>query len=431
LSQEIRYAGNITPRLSGVVGVHAISQSLWTSPFHLEESGSDQWRFSQSSNTATAAANWKTPGLLDGYGIKTYSILNTSSSAVFGQVDWEVIKGLHVLPGLRYNADSKKLSYTRETFGGLQTTNAALLAIKRGVYSDQAFKANVNNTNVTGQITVAFKASDKINTYATYSTSYKPIGVNLGGLPSNADGTPKTELATIKPEYVTHYEFGLKTTPFQHATANITFYNTDIKDYQTNVQSPELGVNRGYLANAEKVRVVGAEFDGSVKAGKHLIFNTAVAYTEGKYISFTNAPLPLEETGKTENGVQVAFKDISGGDLPGISKWAGSVGAEAVTNHLKFVGQEGKFFLAIDGYYRSAFSSSPTPSKYLNISEYGLVNARLGFRATAGFSAFIWGRNILNKNYFEQLLPAAGNAGHYGAVLGDPQTYGITLRYSF
>ena len=29
-------------------------------------------------------------------------------------------------------------------------------------------------------------------------------------------------------------------------------HNSDIKDYQTNVQSPEIGVNRGYLANAEE-----------------------------------------------------------------------------------------------------------------------------------------------------------------------------------
>jgi iron complex outermembrane receptor protein len=37
---------------------------------------------------------------------------------------------------------------------------------------------------------------------------------------------------------------------------------------------------------------------------------------------------------------------------------------------------------------------------------------------------------LLDKDYFEQLLPAGGNAGHYAAVLGDPRTWGITLRYS-
>jgi iron complex outermembrane receptor protein len=37
---------------------------------------------------------------------------------------------------------------------------------------------------------------------------------------------------------------------------------------------------------------------------------------------------------------------------------------------------------------------------------------------------------VLNQNYFEQLLPGAGSAGQYAAVLGDPRTYGITLRHA-
>ncbi|HLA52810.1 MAG TPA: hypothetical protein VK618_05885, partial [Flavitalea sp.] len=69
--------------------------------------------------------------------------------------------------------------------------------------------------------------------------------------------------------------------------------------------------------------------------------------------------------------------------------------------------------------------------RFLNIDGYTLVNGRLGFRSTEGLSFFVWGRNLLDKEYFEQLLPAAGNAGHYAAVLGDPITFGITFRYSF
>jgi iron complex outermembrane recepter protein len=55
----------------------------------------------------------------------------------------------------------------------------------------------------------------------------------------------------------------------------------------------------------------------------------------------------------------------------------------------------------------------------------------LGFEADEVHTMFIWVRNLLNKNYLKQLLPAAGNAGHFAAVLGDPQTLGITLRYTY
>lgn len=419
-SQEIRYAGNFSKRLSGVIGVFALGQDLQSDPVQIEESGSAQWRFSQNSTSEL----WKTPGLFEGYGTKTTSRLKSFGGAVFGQIDWAITNRLHLLPGIRYNYDRKEVDYRRQTYGGLETADPALIALKNAVYTNQAFTANAEESNVSGQLTLSFKATKQINTFATYSNSYKPIGVNLGGLPT-ANGEILIDLARIKPEYVTHFEAGVKTTPSSRSTLNVVFHHTEIKDFQTQVQTAEVGVNRGYLANAEKVRVYGLELDANVRVSRHLSFNGAVAYTDGKYVSFKNAPVPLEETGGP-----AAFKDISGGDLPGISKWAGSLGGELNTKGV-FMENEGNYFLALDAYYRSDFSSSASPSAYLNIEGYALLNARIGFRTSRGVSAFLWARNLLNQDYFEQLLPAAGNAGHYAGVLGDQRTYGVTLRYAF
>ncbi|TDE54257.1 TonB-dependent receptor [Flavobacterium sp. GT3P67] len=418
ITQEVRYAGQLISKVSGVVGVFFIDQTSKTDG--TEESGNAQWRFAQS----TTSALWKTPGLFEGYGIKTDASIRSSSAAVFGQLDWAITDRLHVLPGLRYNFDKKDADYSRKTYGGLQTTDPALLALKKLVYSDQAFTSNTDNTDFSGNLTVSFKATDKINAYATYAKSYKPVGVNVAGLPTNSSGQPLLDLAVIKPEKVNHYEIGVKTSPFKNSILNLTFFNTDIKDFQTNVQAAELGVNRGYLANADKVRVSGAELDASIIVNNHLTINGAVTYTDGKYIKFTNAPLPLEET-----GASVAFKDVSGTNLPGASKWAGSLGGE-LSDNAKFFGNSGKIFIAVDSYARSEFSSSPSASKYLIVQGYALFNARLGFRATDGFSVQFWGRNLLNKDYYEQLLPAGGNTGQYAGVIGDQRTYGITLKYS-
>jgi iron complex outermembrane recepter protein len=420
-SQEIRYSGKFTSRLSGVIGVFGIAQELKTDPVHIEESGSAQWRFSQSSTSAL----WRTPGLFDGYGIKTTSALNTLSGAAFAQLDWEIINNVHLLPGIRYNYDEKKVDFSRQTYGGLQTKDPALIALKNAVYTNQEFNAYVSKNNVSGQVTLSYKPINTINVFATYSTSFKPVGVNLGGLPANGDNSPMTDLAVIKPEYVTHFEVGAKTTPITGLTVNAAFHRTEIKDYQTQVQTAQLGVNRGYLANAEKVRVTGFELDANIKVNKHLLFYGAGSYTEGKYVTFTNAPVPLEET-----GAPAAFKDISGGQLPGISKWTGSLGGEVSLPGV-LLDNAGKYYISADTYYRSSFSSSPSPSQYLNIKGYALFNARIGFQAAEGTSVSLWTRNLLDKNYFEQLLPAAGNAGHYAAVLGDPRTFGVTIRQIF
>lgn len=428
ISQEIRYAGNLKERLSGVIGLFYLDQEVNVTG--TEESGKDQWRFSQSTNSVL----WSTPGLFEGYGIRTNSAIQSKSAAAFANIDWEMATHLHILPGIRYNYDEKIVSYARNTYGGLnlngRSDSTSLLALKKLVYTDQSYNSSAYERNLTYQVTLAYRPSKRANVFGIFSTGYKPVGVNVAGLPT-LNGAPATGLAVIRPEYTKHYELGVKTAFTNATTINISFYNTDIKDYQTNVQSPELGVNRGYIANADKVNVKGLEADASYKINQHFNFYGALSFTEGKYVQFTNAPLPLEETGATNaDGVQVAFKDISGGALPGISKWAGSLGGEYSTPASLF-GKPGRFFLAVDYFGRSSFSSSPSPSAYLNIPGYGLLNGRFGFKVVKGLTAFAWGRNLLNKNYYEQLLPAGGNAGHYAAVLGDPRTYGITLSYSF
>jgi len=418
-SQEFRYSGKINEKLSGVVGLFGLWQDLKTDPVHTEEAGAALWRFAQNSTSDL----WQTPGLFDNYGIRTVYGIQTTSLAAYTQIDWAVTPQLHVLPGIRYNYDKKIANYNRTRYGGLETSDPALIALKNGVYSDQAFDTDASADNWSGQLSLQYKVNSQFNAFATYSVSYKPVGVNVGGLPT-ADGEVLLDLARVKPEAVHHKEVGLKTIPAKNAILNLTVYQTDIKDYQTLVQTPEPGVNRGYLANAEKVRVQGVELDGHFRIAEILTVNAAAAYTDGKYIKFDNAPVPLEEVGGPE-----AFKDISGGRLPGISKWAGSLGAE-LTQNGNLLRLPGHFLIGADVYYRSEFSSNPSPSKYLNIDGYALLNARIGFKAANGLSVLVWSRNLANQDYYEQLLAAPGSYGQYAGVIGDPQTYGVTLRYN-
>ena len=149
------------------------------------------------------------------------------------------------------------------------------------------------------------------------ATSFKSVGLNLNGVPTDAADRPVLSAATVKPEDVRHVEVGVKTEPFLGVTANVAVYDTSVADFQAQVVNAGVGVLRGYLANADKVRVRGLEFDGAVSVGRGLSFYAAAAYTDGKYISFPDAPPPLEETG----GPPV--KDISGSLLPGLSQARG------------------------------------------------------------------------------------------------------------
>ena len=270
-------------------------------------------------------------------------------------------------------------------------------------------------------MTVAYKLAESVNAYATYATGFKSVGLNMNGLPTDALDRPVLSAATVRPEDERHIEVGIKTNPFTGVTANFTAYDTDIEDFQAQVVNAGVGVLRGYLANAERVRVRGAEFDGNARVNRSLTFYGAVAYTDGKYISFPDAPPPLEDTG----GPQV--KDISGSVLPGLSKWALSVGGEYVNRRTIF-SHATELFGALDTSYRSSFSSSASASRYLIVEGYGLLNARIGVRWSDGWSVSLWSRNLLDKDYYELLTAAPGNTGLYVGQPGDGRTVGLTMR---
>jgi len=415
-TQEVRYTGDLSNTVSIVVGAFAFHQGIDSDPSFKQEQGEAAARFLLAPTPAAA-----TPGLLDGYGFNQYLKFRNVSAASFGQLEITLSDRLRVLPGLRFNYDQKDVDFDQQVYGGLQTTDPALLALQRSVLSPQKYAADVSDTNLSGQLTVAYRLLESVHTFATYATGFKSVGLNLNGVPTDAQDRPVLSAATVKPEDVRHIEVGVKTTPFGRTTANVTVYDTDIKDFQAQVVNASVGVLRGYLANAEKVRVRGVEFDGSARASRHVSFYGAAAYTDGRYVSFPDAPPPLEDTG----GPQV--KDISGSVLPGISMWAGSFGAE-YSNPSKLLGRSGDFFAALDASYRSSFSSSPSASRYLVVDGYSLLNARVGFRWTDGWTLSVWSRNLLDRDYFELLTAAPGNTGLYVGQPGDGRTLGVTLR---
>ncbi len=418
-TQEVRYAGALAPRLSLVAGAFAFHQTLDSDPSFKQEQGAAAARFLLAPSAAA-----QTPGLLDGYGFNQFVAFENVSAAVFGQLAWSVTDRLRLLPGLRFNYDQKEVTFDQQVYGGLQTTNPALIALQRSIFAPQAYAANVDDTNLSGQMTVAYRLATSVNTYATYATGFKSVGLNLNGLPTDALDRPVLSAATVRPEDERHIEIGVKTEPFHGVTANVTAYDTEIEDFQAQVVNAGVGVLRGYLANAEKVRVRGVEFDGGLRVNRSLSFYGATAYTDGKYISFPDAPPPLEDTG----GPQV--KDISGSVLPGISKWALSVGGQ-YGHPVTVLGRAGELFGAIDASYRSSFSSSASASKYLVVEGYSLLNARVGFRWADGWTLTLWSRNLLDTNYYELLTAAPGNTGLYVGQPGDGRTVGLTMRIAF
>ena len=452
LSQELRIASNGTRTLDYVAGLFYFYQSIDTQGLQVQGSAASRYLLNPGNPTpatpllangcTTLTANACNPAVLNGLtATNTIGFTNTSAAA-FGKLTWHVTPAFQIAGGLRVNYDKKDGSYVSVVTTG--TGSTTLNSDQRGVLAPQTYTPQFDKWNVSGDVTLAYTFAPTVHGYATYARSYKSGGINLSGLPLDANNNPILSSATVRPEKVNHFELGLKTQFLdRRATVNVAAFWTDIEDYQATVTNGQLGVLRGYLANAGKVRTRGIEVDSAFRPTSRFNLYANGAYTDAKYVKFVDAPCPPELSGGTTaaagqaasapgtaGGISPQNCDISGQVLPGISKWAFSYGAEYDVP-LRIGRGNGQVYLGYDGSYRSKFSSNPSESLYTNIDGYALSNFRLGYKTGGDFNIFAWVRNAFDQDYYEVLATQSGNTGLVVGQPGDPRTYGVTVSKSF
>ncbi|MES1159001.1 MAG: TonB-dependent receptor, partial [Terricaulis silvestris] len=68
--------------------------------------------------TVTGAVAAFVPSLLDGLTQLQDVYTQSTSAALFGNLEWKVTDKLRVIPGLRYNYDKKATDFNQPVFGG-------------------------------------------------------------------------------------------------------------------------------------------------------------------------------------------------------------------------------------------------------------------------------------------------------------------------
>jgi iron complex outermembrane receptor protein len=442
-TQELRYAGEGNG-FDYVVGAFAFYQDIHTTGTQRQGPAASRWLI----NPTNPLSN--DPTVLDGLTASNDIRLKNFSGALFGKLNWKVTDEITLSPGIRLNYDDKVGSYVSivrdgqgnlvPATGGSTTPLEKRQLEQRTALTPQSFKDEAYRAwNVSYDFTASYKPSRDLLLYATYAHTFKSGGLNLNGVPV-VNGVAQTQFAQVKPEKVDHFEIGLKSQFWDRkATLNLTGFWTSITDYQALVNDGANATLRGYLANADKVRVRGIEADFSIRPSERFNLYVNGAFTDHEYSKFTNAPCPPELSGGGSGAVIGApgvpgtnsplVCNISGQWLPGISKWAFSFGGE-YNVPATILGKDGEVYLGADANRRSKFSSNASRSIYTDINGYTLANFRLGYR-TDDFNIFGWVRNAFDAKYFELLATTPGNTGLISGNPGDPRTYGLTLSASF
>jgi iron complex outermembrane receptor protein len=330
----------------------------------------------------------------------------TKSYSIFGQASWEMVRNLTLTIGGRYTIDKKDFGLTvTNPFGFASLSPATQLF---SVTAQDEWKA------FTPKATLDFQFAPDLLGYVTVSRGFKSGGYQ--GLAATA-GAART---SFNPEFATNYEAGLKMRFFDRKfTFNIAAFQIDFKDLQfrqriltiPNDQASAIVI----VANAGEARIKGLEIESQVKPVDWLAFNLSYSLLDTQITKFNVTP---------------GVTDVTGSDLARAPKGA-------LSSSVDLNIPVGDFVLGanLEYQHRSSFRFEPGVDRALLEPGYSLWNARVSLAPSSkDWSIEAWMRNIGDTRYrtFAQAIgfAVAGNSAAT-ARLGDPKTYGLTLRASY
>jgi len=256
-----------------------------------------------------------------------------------------------------------------------------------------------------GHASVTLAASPSQSLYLLASRGYKAGGFNLsqGLLPSQILFGPESDL---------NFEVGYKAQLVaDRVRINADLFYTLRRSLQMKTSEQLDPANPDdftlYTGNADSGKNYGLESELAWRATTSLTWGASLGLLQTQYHGFV------------QNGVLLSDRALA--NAP---HWQAAV-------NLTYRDPRGAFARAdvtgVGSYY---FDLPPNPT---TSRSYGLVNAKLGWEARH-WSAYLWGRNLLNKTYavrgffFGDVPPNFPNELY--VQLGDPRTWGVNFTYS-
>jgi len=450
-SQELRYAGS-TDRLNWLVGAFYTKEDL---DLHVRtvtygsqyEQYVNQLFSGQLPLFTGRPVNGST--FVQGQGQDDLYQQQEEGFSLFTNNSFKVTEQLELTVGLRYTWEKKDLnSFWSNTDGGIGCATALANAAARGgpipasgsliraggllasgpyqvlcaASNSPAFgKIGVNDQHLkedklTGTAKLAYRFTPEVLAYASYARGYKAGGFNLDRIATTTQtvaGQPTTPVldTSFAPETVDSYELGVKNTLLDRTLLlNLTGFYQEFKDFQLNA------FNGLVFSVASVPKVISKGVDADFvwfTPVEGLSLNGGVTYAETYYPKST--PIFL------------------GGNLPGARLslaplWSASLGVSYehhVTDNL--VGR-----IAVNSKSVTGFNTGSDLDPVKNQPGYTVVNARIGLSPEdKSWQLEAWAQNLFDDSYYQVAFSSVLQSGSYDAFLGQPRTYGMTLRFKY
>jgi outer membrane receptor protein involved in Fe transport len=399
---------------------------------------------------------------------------SSNNWALFTHNIFEITSGLDLTIGARYTHERKKVTADLSDSNTLCTFFTAAIpslqqipcvfvpSVPGGSFQESDSKSE---SKLSGTAVLSWKPTPELLTYASYSRGYKAGGFNLDRaalLRAGGNGAvlPQTNLEALKfkPETNDAIELGAKYNG-RGFDINVALFHQLFKNFQLNTfnglnfvveninsckddlggadtdNNPATGACTG--GTRAGVRSQGVEIEAFTRPMRYLDINAGIVYADTKYrdnlVGADGRPL-------TNALFQLPGRRVSNSNL-----WT-FTGAAAWTPPIPGTGLSGIVYA--DARHMSGFNTGSDLDLEKHQKAFTVVNARLGVRGpNNAWSVELWAQNLFDQNFkqvaFDAPLQGSGTErgvlqGFYpratqlfGAFLGEPRTFGLTLRANF
>ncbi|SCW75767.1 iron complex outermembrane recepter protein [Sphingobium faniae] len=377
------------------------------------------------------------------YGSSLLRGLNRSIG-LFGQGTYKLTDQLSLTAGARYTWDTRKVRYLDNlsapvgaslvTDGGYGVDYSASDACN--LKAAPAGQPSLINDGICGinrkakfkepsyTITLDYKPDPDTLLYISHRHGYRAGGFNARISPNGSYDVQFANTQAFAPEKVNDIEIGFKGNyrfGDVRVRTSIAAYNAWYSGIQKQVTQFVNGAGVTIITNAGDAEVKGFEANLGITPVSGFDIDGFVSYTDGHYKDFPN-PDP--------NAIP-ALKLIQSVPFT-TAKWTGGV-----TTALTPIDNEMGRVSWITSYsYRSSYyggNSLPSLNEEARMPIQHNVNMMLNWDniGSSNFSASLWARNLTNELRYLGVIDLVPTFGIAVATIGEPRTYGFTLKYKF
>jgi len=360
----------------------------------------------------------------------------TQASALFGQLSWDLTDTVTITYGFRFNDEEKSSVINQDPDRGLNPTSRIPFPLQFPVLV--GLESEVSDEDFISTLNLNWEFGQASNIYVTYAEGLKSGGINASILLN-------TNSLTFEKETSTNFEVGFRSRLDSGLRLSAAVFFTDFDDLQIQTFDPTNPANI-LVTNAGAAEIRGVEADMFYPFSDAFEVNAAVAYNSSEYKDtrfpggFRLGQIP-QLPGVT---LQLPFdamrmlvlREASGQTLSRAPEWSASIGAQF------------NFDLTanISGALRADYSYSGGQfldailSPQSEIDSYSVVNVRaILFTADEAWRVSIYANNVLDEDYYTQLIASPGAAGlgvnpmvpTWMGVQGLPRTFGVEVSRRF